>query len=81
MATETLPVGATHTVRLAPDGHMSAAQPASPCCAESGTGADADRIDAGTSLADATEAVGLAADERTLAAGTAADLVAVQVWV
>ncbi len=39
----------------------------------------ADRINAGTSLADATEAVGLAADERTLAAGTAADLVAVQV--
>ena len=33
---------------------------------------------AGTSLADATEAVGLAADERTLAAGIAADLVAVQ---
>jgi len=33
---------------------------------------------AGTSLADATEVVGLAADERTLAAGLAADLVAVQ---
>jgi len=73
------PAYATQTARLASDSHLSATQPTSPCCADRGSGADADRINAGTSLADATEAVGLAADERTLAAGTAADLVAVQV--